>query len=74
MLSANDFDGLKQLFTAFFASIPMDWYRNNPIAQCEGYYAGVFYAYFASLGLDLTPEESSNAGRLDLALGFNGQV
>jgi hypothetical protein len=65
---------MEQLFTAFFASIPTDWYRNNPIAQYEGYYASVFYAYFASLGLDLTPEEGSNAGRLDLALRFNGQV
>jgi len=74
LLLANDFAGLEQLFTAFFASIPTDWYRNNPIAQYEGYYASVFYAYFASLGLDLTPEESSNAGRLDLALRFNGQV
>jgi hypothetical protein len=73
-LLANDFAGLEQLFTAFFASIPHDWYRNNPIAQYEGYYASVFYAYFASLGLDLTPEEASNAGRLDLALRFNGQV
>ena len=74
LLLANDFAGLEQLFTAFFASIPTDWYRNNPIAAYEGYYASVFYAYFASLGLDLTPEESSNAGRLDLALRFNGQV
>ena len=115
LLLANDFPGLQALFTAFFASIPADWYRNNPIADCleadssavlaenqhgkrkcdfrfpsfsaagaaenggascpfEGYYASVFYAYFASLGLDLTPEESSNAGRLDLALRFNGQV
>ncbi len=73
-LLANDFAGLGQLFTAFFASMPHDWYRNNPIAQYEGYYASVFYAYFASLGLDLTPEESSNAGRLDMALRFNGQV
>ncbi|NBC48472.1 MAG: AAA family ATPase [Gammaproteobacteria bacterium] len=74
LLLANDFAGLEQLFTAFFASIPHDWYRNNPIAQYEGYYASVFYAYFASLGLDLTPEEASNAGRLDLSLRFNGQV
>ena len=29
---------------------------------------------FLEVGLDLTPEESSNAGRLDLALRFNGQV
>ena len=74
LLLANDFAGLEELFTAFFASIPNDWYRNNPIASYEGYYASVFYAYFASLGLDLTPEETSNAGRLDMALRFNGQV
>ncbi len=74
LLQANDFAGLERLFTAFFAAIPADWYRNNPIARYEGYYASVFYAYFASLGLDLTPEAASNAGRLDLALRFNGQV
>lgn len=34
----------------------------------------MFYAYFAALGLDIVPEESSNAGRLDMALRFNGQV
>jgi hypothetical protein len=33
---ANDFAALEQLFTAFFASIPHDWYRNNPIAEYEG--------------------------------------
>jgi hypothetical protein len=74
LLQANDFAGMQQLFSAFFAGIPHDWYRNNSIAQYEGYYASVFYAYFASLGLDLTPEETSNAGRLDLALRFNAQV
>jgi hypothetical protein len=74
LLLANDFAGMETLFTAFFAGIPHDWYRNNPIAHYEGYYASVFYAYFASLGLDIIPEESSNAGRLDMALRFNGQI
>ncbi|MFA7606722.1 MAG: PD-(D/E)XK nuclease domain-containing protein, partial [Rhodocyclaceae bacterium] len=74
LLMSNDFSGMESLFTAFFASIPHDWFRNNPIAQYEGYYASVFYAYFASLGLDIVPEESSNAGRLDMAVRFNGQV
>ena len=74
LLQANDFAGMKQLFTAFFASIPHDWFRNNPIARYEGYYASVFYAYFAALGLDVVPEESSNAGRLDMAVRFNGEV
>jgi hypothetical protein len=74
LLQVNDFAGIERLFSALFAGIPTDWYRNNPIAGYEGYYASVFYAYFASLGLDLTPEDSSNAGRLDMALRFNGEI
>ena len=72
-LMANDFTGLQQLFTAFFASIPHDWYRNNPIAQYEGYYASVFYSHFAALGLDIRLEDATNKGRIDMAVLFNGQ-
>ncbi|MGB5734421.1 MAG: ATP-binding protein [Thiohalocapsa sp.] len=74
LLQANDFAGIETLFAALFAGVPTDWYRKNPIATYEGYYAGLFYAYFAALGLDITPEDSSNAGRLDMAVRFNGQV
>ena len=74
ILIAHDIPALRDLVTAFFSSIPHDWYRNNPIAQYEGYYASVFYAYFASLGLDLTLEDSSNQGRLDMALKFQGHI
>jgi Predicted AAA-ATPase/PD-(D/E)XK nuclease superfamily len=74
LLLANDFPGLHQLFISFFASIPADWYRKNPIAQYEGYYASVFYAYFAALGLDITLEDASNHGRLDMAVRFNQQI
>jgi hypothetical protein len=44
------------------------------MARYEGYYASVLYTYLASLGLDLTPEDSSNAGRLDLAVRHAGQL
>jgi len=74
LLIANDFAGMQTLFTAFFASIPADWYRKNPIAQYEGYYASVFYAYFAALGLDITLEDASSHGRLDMAVRFNQQI
>ena len=74
LLEANDFDGLKTLFHAFFASIPYEWYTNNDIAQYEGYYASVFYSYFASLGLDIRVEDSSSHGRTDMAVLFNGNV
>ena len=74
LLEANDFDGLQTLFHAFFASIPYEWYTNNDIAQYEGYYASVFYSYFASLGLDVRVEDSSSHGRTDMAVLFNGNV
>ena len=74
LLEASDFAGLETLFHAFFASIPYEWYTNNDIANYEGYYASVFYSYFAALGLDIRVEDSSNHGRLDMAVLFHGNV
>lgn len=74
LLRANNFAGLQQLFTSFFASIPHDWYRNNPIAQYEGYYASVFYSHFAALGLDIVVEDTTHHGRIDMAVTFNANV
>ena len=74
LLEANDFAGLETLFHAFFASIPYEWYVNNDIARYEGYYASVFYSYFAALGLDIAVEDSSSHGRLDMAVLFNNNV
>ena len=117
LLTANDFDGMRELFQAFYASIPSDganakgsaatvggrsirgrygwdgggagtermrgtgpalgryqWYTNNDIADYEGYYASVFYSYFAALGLDIVVEDSSSHGRLDMAVRANGHI
>ena len=74
LLKANDFAGMRALFEAFFASIPYEWYTNNDIARYEGYYASVFYSYFAALGLDITVEDSTSHGRLDMAVRFGGNV
>ena len=74
LLLANDFDGLRALFHSFYASIPHQWYTNNDIASYEGFYASVFYSYFAGLGLDITVEDSTSHGRLDMAVRFNANV
>ena len=74
LLQANDFAAMEALFHSFFASIPYEWYTNNDIARYEGYYASVFYSYFAGLGLDITVEDSTSHGRLDMAVRFNGNV
>ena len=73
-LLASDWAGMRALFQAFFASIPNDWYRNSPIAQYEGYWASIVYSHFAALGLDIRPEDTTNQGRIDMAVLFNGQV
>ena len=74
LLEAHDVDGLRALFHAFFAGIPYEWYTNNDIADYEGYYASVFYSYFAALRLDVTVEDSSSHGRLDMAVRYGGHV
>jgi Predicted AAA-ATPase/PD-(D/E)XK nuclease superfamily len=74
VLKAGDPLALKDLFHAFFASIPNDWYRNNPIAQFEGYWASIFYSHFAALGLDIRVEDTTNKGRIDMAVLACGVV
>ena len=73
LLLANDINGLKMLFQSFFASIPQErlphhWYDNNPISRYEGYYASVFYSYFAALGYDCRVEDATNHGRIDMTV------
>jgi hypothetical protein len=68
LLVENDLPAIQMLFHAFFASIPHNWYANNPIAQYEGYYASVFYSYFAALGFELRVEDATNHGRIDMTV------
>ena len=74
MLAAGDVLGLRAHFERLFASIPLDWYRNNPIARYEGYFASVFYSHLAALGLDLIGEDVSNQGRCDLSIRIGALV
>ena len=74
LLRDNDFDGMEALLRAFFAGIPYQWHTKNDIADYEGYYASVFYALFASAGLDMTVEDSSSRGRVDLTVRLDGSV
>ncbi|MDT8442346.1 MAG: AAA family ATPase, partial [Desulfuromonadales bacterium] len=68
VLTAGDLAAFEQTLHALFASIPYTNYVNNTIASYEGYYASVVYAYLASLGLDLTVEDATSKGRIDLTV------
>ncbi len=67
-LATGDLPSLHDHLCSLFASIPHDWYRNNPITQYEGYWASVFYSHLAALGLDLVAEDVTHHGRIDLTV------
>ena len=73
-LGTNDFAGLEELVRGLFAGIPYEWHTRNEIARYEGYYASVFYAWLAAVGLDITVEDASSRGRADLAVRLAGAV
>ncbi|MEA3239954.1 MAG: PD-(D/E)XK nuclease domain-containing protein, partial [Pseudomonadota bacterium] len=73
-LQTNNIDQLQNIFHAFFASIPNDWYRKNDIADYEGYYCSIVYCYFTALGLNVIPEDTTNNGRIDMTVTFEGRV
>ena len=73
-LSDLDWPALEAQFRAIFAGVPRVGPLRSDIARYEGYEASVFYACLAALGLEVTVEDASAAGRLDLALRFSGQI
>lgn len=74
LLASCNVAALQTLFQAFFSSIPHHWYSNNPIANFEGYYASLFYAYFAGAGLEVRVEDATNLGRIDMSVLMPEQI
>jgi hypothetical protein len=73
-LIEGNIDGIREIMHSHFASIPHDWYRKNEIDKYEGYYASVFYAYFASIGIEVRAEDSTNHGKVDMAVVMADKV
>jgi len=69
-----DISKLQTAFHSLFASIPYYWYIKNDMDKYEGYYASIFYCCFAALGLDVKPEEPTNAGRIDLTVKLESNI
>lgn len=73
-LKAANLSALKDTLVALFASIPYQNFTNNKIADYEGYYASVIYAYLASLGFDTIPEDTTQHGSVDLTLKLDNRA
>jgi hypothetical protein len=65
---------VKDIFTSLFASIPYNNYVKNNIADYEGYYASVFYAYLAASGLNIIAEDVTSSSRIDLTILMQNRV
>ena len=74
LLAANDFAGFADRLRSFFAGIPYQWQTGNGPARYEAWYAGMLYACFRTIGLDLRVEDSSSRGRADMVLLHGRQV
>ncbi|MEA2049286.1 MAG: ATP-binding protein [Campylobacterota bacterium] len=65
---------LKNTIKRLFSSIAYNNFTNNEIENYEGFYASVFFTYFAALGCELIAEDVTNKGRIDLTIKFNDRV
>ncbi len=64
----GDMEGFQAKLHSLYAGIPYTHFTNNNICRYEGYYASVFYACIASLGLRIIPEDITNRGRIDFTV------
>jgi len=74
VIKDNKVAEFKDAIFGLFASIPNDNYKRNNIANYEGYYASVIYAYFAGMGVDFVVEDSTNKGYIDMTLFFEDKA
>ena len=73
-LRQGNMELFKDILHCLFASIPYSNYANNIIQRYEGYYASVVYAYVASLGFRLIPEDVTNKGQVDMTVFADHKV
>ena len=65
-LFQGDVNGFIDTVRRLFASIPWRNFTNNDLANFEGYYASVLYAFLSSLNARIIPEDITNHGQADI--------
>ncbi|MBT4838562.1 MAG: PD-(D/E)XK nuclease domain-containing protein [Methylococcales bacterium] len=68
LFESGQIEQLEPIIKRLFASIAYTNHIKNNIAEYEGFYASVLYAYFATLGLTIIAEDITSQGRVDLTL------
>jgi len=75
VIASSDLQRLETVLKSLFASIAYNNFTNNYIENYEGFYASVFYAYFAGAGFDkIIAEDATSIGRIDLSVFIDDKV
>lgn len=67
-LQNADLERLQLEIQALFAGIPWRNFTQNELADSEGWYASVLYAFLSSLNARITPEDISHHGQADMTI------
>ncbi len=70
----EDLDQLAVTLKSLFASLPYNNYVRNELADYEGYYASVVFAYISSLGFPCIAEDVTSTGRIDLTIKLPNRI
>jgi hypothetical protein len=73
-LSTGNIASFEQHIRSLFAGIPWRNFTNNDLANFEGYYASVLYAFFASLNAQIIPEDITNRGQADMTILLGNHI
>jgi hypothetical protein len=73
-LSSGDLPKLDAHIKALFAGIPWRTFTQNELADSEGWYASVLYAFFSSLNARITPEDISVHGQADMTIELGDYI
>ena len=73
-LSTGNLASFEQYIRSLFAGIPWRNFTNNDLANFEGYYASVLYAFFASLNAQVIPEDITNHGQADMSIILGNHI
>jgi hypothetical protein len=73
-LSTGNIASFEQHIRTLFAGIPWRNFTNNDLANFEGFYASVLYAFFTSLKAQVIPEDITNHGQADMTIIFRNHI
>jgi len=74
LMNRGDVELMIKVIQRLFAGIPWRNFTNNDLADFEGYYASVLYAFFCSLDARVIPEDITNYGQVDLTVMLGDHI